>query len=447
MLEYGRLSEEAQNIYNDIYQAYVFTFPFVQSMIYGRYQTNVERPEKLRSPYNQFAHRKSLWHAREHLHGGINMDVMYSIATLNLKEDAIVYHKPKTDRFYSFQAADAFGNQTALIGSGGIGGRAEGYYAFTGPGFQGALPDDVVQIKVPTNHAAVLLRIQLRNAADLEQVKSLQEQSTLIPLAYHGKDYVLPKGHHEEKYDYVFYGEIEKTGIEEYFEIYNQSVGENPPTGEDKEEAEKYVKYGIGEKQTFSLSQFTEEGLVEKLREIPHVLAEAFEKRKKSETPFERNKWMFIFNVTARDYFERAYSYQWGPVPNPPEAVIYATTDEDRDGNKIKNSEKYVIHFERSQIPMLKEDGYWSISAYTRSGLYLMDNEIDRYHVGSESGLSYNADGSVDIYVQKDRPEERKVNNWLPLGEEEALLFLRIYMPSESILEGVWKPPFVEKNS
>ncbi len=75
---------------------------------------------------------------------------------------------------------------------------------------------------------------------------------------------------------------------------------------------------------------------------------------------------------------------------------------------------------------------------------FLIENEINRYAVGSLKDLSYNDDGSLDIYIQATRPDEGHFQNWLPTVQEGPFgLTLRLYWPEDSVLNGEWIPPSV----
>jgi hypothetical protein len=57
------------------------------------------------------------------------------------------------------------------------------------------------------------------------------------------------------------------------------------------------------------------------------------------------------------------------------------------------------------------------------------------------SPLKYNADGSLDLYIQNEQPAGGKEANWLPAPEGPFSLTMRIYWPKASFLDGSWKIP------
>ena len=94
--------------------------------------------------------------------------------------------------------------------------------------------------------------------------------------------------------------------------------------------------------------------------------------------------------------------------------------------------------------PELSGSAAWSLTLYDEQHFFA-PNELDRYSVGTKNrDLKRNADGSVTIYVQADAPAER--TNWLPAPRDaDFSLFIRAYWPEQSVLDGTWAPPAVEK--
>jgi hypothetical protein len=79
--------------------------------------------------------------------------------------------------------------------------------------------------------------------------------------------------------------------------------------------------------------------------------------------------------------------------------------------------------------------------------LFFADNPLHRYAIGDRTrGLKRNADGSLDILIQKDAPSAEQTANWLPVPESGRLqLTLRLYLPQAELLDGRFHFPALER--
>ncbi len=84
-------------------------------------------------------------------------------------------------------------------------------------------------------------------------------------------------------------------------------------------------------------------------------------------------------------------------------------------------------------------DAFWSLTMTDVVG-YMVRNPIDRYSVGSRSGLVPNADGSIDIAIQRTAPAGHE-SNWLPAPAGYFKLMLRAYLPGRAVLDGEYHVP------
>jgi hypothetical protein len=75
---------------------------------------------------------------------------------------------------------------------------------------------------------------------------------------------------------------------------------------------------------------------------------------------------------------------------------------------------------------------------------FFVANPLNRYTLSPRNALKLNVDGSLDLYIGG-APGPDKEANWLPAPAGEFVLMLRFYWPDESILDGSWIPPAVEK--
>jgi hypothetical protein len=129
------------------------------------------------------------------------------------------------------------------------------------------------------------------------------------------------------------------------------------------------------------------------------------------------------------------------PAVNVVQEAAYWTTTVDSAGGKLNGQHDYVLHFPAGQLP--PNDAFWSLTMTDVVG-YMVRNPIDRYSVGSQSGLTPNADGSVDIYLQRTAPAGHEAN-WLPAPAGNFKLMLRAYLPGPTILDGAYHVPPVKR--
>ena len=61
------------------------------------------------------------------------------------------------------------------------------------------------------------------------------------------------------------------------------------------------------------------------------------------------------------------------------------------------------------------------------------------------TSLKFNEDGSLDIYVQNEKPDADKESNWLPAPPDGFWLVMRLYHPAPAVLNNEWIPPSVNR--
>ncbi len=129
------------------------------------------------------------------------------------------------------------------------------------------------------------------------------------------------------------------------------------------------------------------------------------------------------------------------PAVNVAQEAAYWTTTVDGTGQALRGQHNYVLQFPAGQLP--PTDAFWSLTMTDVVG-YMVSNPIDRYSVGDLSGLVPNADGSIDIYIQRTAPAGHE-SNWLPAPAGKFKLMLRAYLPGPAILDGEYHLPPVSR--
>jgi len=127
-----------------------------------------------------------------------------------------------------------------------------------------------------------------------------------------------------------------------------------------------------------------------------------------------------------------------GPI-NAPQEAMYWTTSKDGAGRTLSGTHNYIMHF----VELPANNAFWSLTMGDAKNRFVA-NPIDRYSLGDRSGLVPNADRSIDIYIQNTAPVGHE-SNWLPAPSGNFILWLRAYLPGQTILDGEYKvPPVLE---
>ncbi|HVX95283.1 MAG TPA: DUF1254 domain-containing protein [Polyangia bacterium] len=436
--------DEAEQIATD---AYVFLYPLVTIDQTEKVLTNTVKPSGKKAPVNQFANLKEYPSASDHEVTAPNADTLYSTAFLDLSNQPMVLSHPDMgNRFYMFPILDAYTNVLKTPGAKENGGGAA-TYVITGPSWKGgALPKGATEIKSPTNTAWILGRTYSSGTKeDYAEVHKLQAQYRLRPLDATDA-FQPPAGHVNPKLDSKksVRDQVDALSGGDFFARGAALMGPNPPTAADKPIVERMAKLGLRPGQPFDASKLPAE--VAAAIEAAPKAAQARIKAQLAKGTKVENGWMVATKVGryGTDYDQRAFIAAIGLGANMPDQAIYPLAEKDGAGNKLGGANKYAIHFAAGQQPPVK--GFWSITMYTPE-MFFYANPLNRYTVSSRTDFHKNADGSIDVLVQHDKPASKEQQaNWLPAPKGGFALMMRLYWPNEakpSILDGSWKPPAV----
>ncbi len=433
----------AEETWDLIRQAYIFSFPLVLMDATLRVGTNTEEVGFGKAPINQVGHAMHLATAKFTQVVTPNVDTLYSQIFYDLRENALVIKKPAVDRYLTFQIMDAWSDTVAMIGT-GADTQEERIYLLTGPGFSGEIPEGMTQISIPTNIGWIIGRTICYGPEDLENVYAVQQGMDVRTLALWQSGAGQPKGTYTAENDDVPFRMAIGMGPKAFFDRVNELLVQNPAYPEDAAVLEKISKVGVGAGLTFDASILGEDAAERWKTMLTGLTAELTV----SSDKFLVNNGAFRFMGEPISRFGQEYDYRalvaiGGFGANPVDAAIYMKCGFDDAGEALSAENTYILHFEKDALPPVKENGFWSITAYGDDD-FLIDNPLNRYAITDRSDFVQNADGSVDLILQAEAPAENQ-QNWLPVGKGGFHLFMRIYLPQDEVQNGTWKAPSLTK--
>ena len=424
-------------------EAYIFGYPLVLMDTTRRLMTAVTKPDGLRAPMNRFAHRREFPDASFTAVVSPNADTLYSVAWLDLAPEPIVLSVPAmADRYYVMQILDAWTNVFASLGQRTTGSAARDV-AIVGPWWSGTLPPGMKEVRAPTNIVWLIGRTETHGMSDYAAVHAVQDRYRLTGLSSWGMEDPELRNVHVD-----LTADTEATPVEQvarmdaasFFDRLNVLMAGNPPSPADAETVARFASIGIAPGQ--ARAALGDEHALDAGASVARDRLIAAAGRQLGERV---NGWDIPPRSMGRygtDYLLRAVVALIGLGANLSEDAMYPHATRDADGKPLTGANKYVVRFPKGSLPPVR--GFWSITMYNAQHRFI-DNVIDRYAIGDRHNLTFSNDGSLTLYIQHESPGIAHTSNWLPAPAGPFNLIMRLYWPAKAILDGVWKPPAVER--
>ncbi|MCC7257842.1 MAG: DUF1254 domain-containing protein, partial [Gammaproteobacteria bacterium] len=366
----------------------------------------------------------------------------------DVSREPIVLSVPDTGgRFYLMPMIDAWTNIFASPGKRTTG-TAAGHFAVTGPGWTGTLPDGVQELKSPTSMVWIIGRTQTNGPTDYDAVHAIQVQYRLTPLSAFGGPYTRPAGVIDPSVDMAVapIEAVQKMTTAQFFDAMASLMQANPAPPADAPVLQKLAGIGIVPGQRFDPSKLDPA----MAKGLEQALPAALEKLKAAakEAGAAVNGWRvpaMSLGAFGTDYGTRAVVALVGLGANLAADAVYPSAFVDGDGQPLDGANRYVLHFDKGQEPPV--EAFWSVTMYDAESFFV-PNAINRFALSSWMPFLRNADGSLDLYIQRESPGEDREVNWLPAPGGAFNLTMRLYWPNKqapSIIDGSWQPPPVRK--
>ncbi len=357
-----------------------------------------------------------------------NLDVAYSEAWVAVDEDSctIVTVPKVTGRYYTVQFLNGWGETVANINERTQAARPAGDFAVCLEGANVTLPANTTRIDVPVRYMRVLARVELGDnwdqAVALQHKFSMRATGATTPPT-------LP--------EIPVFDVQHLPGVEAF---------ENAAAILD---SEKDINPGM-------------EAVAANVRAIASGIQVPAERarvdtvvRDKAQVDLGkasatighgtvRNSWVrpAVAGTYGGDWLGRTLINLGGIWANRMDEVVYYKGSLDGDGVQLNGSHTYTITFPKDDLPPKYADYFWSVIAVDPVHARVLPNPKNRFLLNRESGLKYNADGSLTLYFAPEKPADAPDPNWLPTpaGQDYRLTF-RFYGPKGGVADGSYFPP------
>jgi hypothetical protein len=427
--------------------AYIYAYPMVVMATTREVMTAVPRPGRDKAPLNQISNKRLLPNENSpEIYP--ESDTLSSVSWLDVSKEPVVVSWPNPgNRFILFSLISAWGEVFAAPGTRTVGSQKKDFVV-TGPNWRGAVPANMQRIVAPTNSVWMIGRTQVNGVSDYDGIYGFQDQLKVTPLSQIGKKIKtnLPVTFNIDVDSRTpILEQVENMDARVFFATFVSELKKNPPAKTDGAIVSKIAALGMFPDKKFEYDQ------------LPAATKEAINSGyfagQKEFAEFQRgtpnlrvaNGWghPILAGRYGTNYQVRALMMKLGLETAAPQDMALAQAMVDGRGERLNGGFKYLLKFPKDKLPPVQ--GFWSVSLYnTRK--FFVPNTLNRFALNSTQGLKKNADGSIDIYVQAVSPGKNLESNWLPApASEDFSLVMRMYWPRQSVLDGSWKIPALEK--
>jgi hypothetical protein len=398
-----------------------------------------------RGPMNAFTHGRTFPPADFRDVVRPNFDTLYSLAWLDLtKEPVVVTTSDTQGRYYMLPMLDMWTDVFACPGKRTTGTGAARFVVVP-PGWQGKLPEGIQRIDAPTPYVWIIGRTQTNGQTDYAAVHQVQDGYTITPLSQLGKAAQAVKATIDPTVDMKTppMTQVDTMAADKYFAYAAERLKVNPPHITDQPIVARMRRIGIELGKSFDLGKAN---LAVK-RALERAAPDALKAMRAKIPTIARvvDGWQMntdTMGVYGNFYLKRAMVALVGLGANLPEDAVYPLNLTDADGKPLIGANQYVLHFAKNEIPPVA--AFWSVTLYDKDG-FPTANDLKRNAIGDRDALKFNADGSLDLYIQHASPGAEKESNWLPSPTGDFNLTMRLYAPKGEVLDGRWVPPAIRQ--
>ncbi|MEB5964991.1 DUF1254 domain-containing protein [Comamonas testosteroni] len=431
------VATEEQALDSLIREAMLYAYPY-QEFMKMRHEALEVKDSPTATTLNHFRHSRHLATPKDRWANGPIRDTFYSTAWLDLEKSPMLLSLPETHgRYYVVAMIGADLNTFSYAGR-RLGGTQARTVALVGPRWSGKVPQVDQIVRAPTRDVYLNLRVLVTGEDDLEAAHAVQDGFHIAPLLPTAEDSPRLRPRAQDWGRFV--------------DVANEALVRNPPPGTEQKLLERFASVGICGKpcRWDKLPDSVQQRWLTLAPEIEkNELKNRLNADRRTTDPGRRNGWTpyRLPDGFGTDYAMRAQSaaMSGGILGLTAAEATYFAASVDTNNQALGKGQAYRLHLPQGRLPA---DAFWSVSLYefVTGGQYMVDNPINRYAIGDRTkGLKFNADGSLDIWLQPTDPGPEKRANWLPTPAKNLFyLMARAYQPWPEVLDPSWTPEPVQ---
>ncbi len=416
--------------------AFLYAYPYYEFM-WLRDQALHHPASPTSTRLNLLRHQRHLTTPDDRWANGPIYDTFYSTSWLDVGRSPVLLDLPDTaDRYYVLVLIGADTNSFAYLGRRSTGTKAR-TVAIVGPDWTGPVPAADQTIRAPTRDVYVNMRVLVRSPDDIGQVQQLQDKFAFHPVLDLPPDEprILPQ----------------TEDVARMLGVINEAIARNPPTGADAAALDAHRAVGICGS-ACPWSDLSPELQARWRALVPPMITRLKTALDASRRDRPRANGWLAFRLPRS--FGANYTMRAGSAANSggifgleAEEATYFMALTDAQDETLGQGRRYRLHLPSGGLPA---DAFWSVTLYEfqEGGQYMTPNAIDRYSIGDRTqGLVRNADGSLDIWIQPQAPNDaRERANWLPSpADKKFYLNARLYQPRAEVRDPNWQMPPLQR--
>ena len=416
--------------------AYLQTYPLLLTAAeLDRQMNKADAPDYL-GKFNVFRHQDGLPSPKDASVRRKSYDAPYSWAWLDVRAEPVVVQMPAipAGRFVVLQLYDLWGHNLAHVDAKSAAGKPVNVLV-AGPGWKGAKPKGVDSVvRSETSLVGVAVRTAAAAPGDGASVADLQKQYRIVALSQLTKG-AAPKG--APPITFAAWDEA-KADTGAFIGYVNALLPFVRPDAAEQLAFKRYAGVGMvagkpwdPAKMDSGVVAAIDSGVTDARNKLEKAMADA----RGAVDPVGTRE------AFGGDTMKRSISAGFDLHRVARNEIVEFPIAGDGGGDPFEKGAKYRLIFPAGQAPPV--DGFWSLEMIGVPAVIYFDNPANRYVIDSRMpGLKRNADGSIEIAIQRETPGPALESNWLPTGNAGFSLTLRLYSPKVEAVDGRWKPAY-----